>query len=83
MHANPSGYASLRLAEENERKCHSTAHTSLSVVAASFGLEHCVCIYIYYLFCAQVNVAYMVEVYKQDASKGNASALASRISTLD
>lgn len=30
-----------------------------------------------------VNVAYMVEVYKQDASKGNASALASRISTLD
>jgi len=30
-----------------------------------------------------VNVAYMVEVYKQDESKGNASLLASRISTSD
>lgn len=30
-----------------------------------------------------VNVAYMIEVYKQDMSKGNASQVASRISTSD
>lgn len=31
----------------------------------------------------EVNVAYMIDVYKQDANGGNTSMLASRISSLD